>query len=312
MASFSPINDDQPSGSSSHAPINNGSRAFNGTNNHYTNNNNNQRPTIDDAVSDDDADEIDLLGRDPSDEILLDDPLRHDLAEPVSFKRKQKRSIFSHPSRILTALTGGGGGGGGGGGSSSNPNRNNNNNSPTRQSPIRSTHPLHTRQGSKDGVPLDWYVEGPGRRVGYEDLTAIDWIFEYTKERQRLRQLYSSATGILGYIRQALDASQVWVVLVLTGLAVGVLAAGIDVTTDWLGDIKYGFCTTKDGGAFYLSRTACCYGYDDHAQCIGWTTWGQALGASSKAASWFAGYSFYLVLAVWHSETWAIRKGCVD
>ena len=92
-------------------------------------------------------------------------------------------------------------------------------------------------------------MEGPGRRVGYDDLTAIDWIFEYTKERQRLRYLYSSATGLFGYAQQMLDASQIWIVLIATGVASGVLAAGIDIASDWLADIKTGYCRTGEGGA---------------------------------------------------------------
>jgi hypothetical protein len=139
--------------------------------------------------------------------------------------------------------------------------------------------------------------------VGYEDLTAIDWIFEYTKERQRQRTLHasSSASAIpaLGHIQRLLDASQVWVVLVLAGLAVGALAAAIDVATDWLGDIKYGFCSSGvDSGRFYLSKAACCYGYDESSHCKGWVSWGSALGVSSGVEGWFVGYVFYLVLAV--------------
>jgi chloride channel 3/4/5 len=115
----------------------------------------------------------------------------------------------------------------------------------------------------KDGGPLDWYVEGPGRRVGYDDLTAIDWIFEYTKERQRLRVLYSSTPGFVGYLRQLLDASHVWLVLIFTGIAVGILAACIDVASDWLGDIKTGYCKKGDGGGkFYLNKSFCCWGHD--------------------------------------------------
>lgn len=116
---------------------------------------------------------------------------------------------------------------------------------------------------TKDGVPLDWYTQGPRRKVGYDDLTAIDWIFEYTKERQRLRNLYSRTTGLLGYAYQLLDASQVWLVLVATGLAVGVLAAGIDVASDWLGDLKTGYCRSgAGGGRFYLNKGFCCWGHD--------------------------------------------------
>ncbi len=148
-------------------------------------------------------------------------------------------------------------------------------------------------------MPLDWYVEGPGRRVGYEDLTAIDWIFEYTKERQRLRALYSRAGGVLGYAQQLLDASQVWIVLVLTGLAVGAIAAAIDVTTDWLGDLKAGYCSAgPDGGAFYLNRGFCCMGYDDGANCRGWTPWAAALGISSESGKWVIEYFFFVMFSV--------------
>lgn len=116
---------------------------------------------------------------------------------------------------------------------------------------------------NKDGGPLDWYMEGPGRRVGYDDLTAIDWIFEYTKERQRLRMLYSRATGIFGHLQQILDASQVWMVLIGAGLLSGVLAAIIDVASDWLGDLKTGYCRTgAHGGQFYLNRGFCCWGHE--------------------------------------------------
>jgi chloride channel 3/4/5 len=116
---------------------------------------------------------------------------------------------------------------------------------------------------TKAGGSLDWYVEGPGRRVGYDDLTAIDWIFEYTKERQRLRILSSTTSGLVGYVRQLLDASHVWVVLILTGVAVAILAASINIASDWLSDIKFGFCKSDEkGGQFYLNKGFCCWGHD--------------------------------------------------
>ena len=116
---------------------------------------------------------------------------------------------------------------------------------------------------TKDGGGLDWYTEGPGRRVGYDDLTAIDWIFEYSKERQRLRYLYSQATGLLGQLQQLVDGSQVWIVLLGAGLLAGVLAAAIDIASDWLGDIKTGYCTGgTGGGAFYLNKGFCCWGHE--------------------------------------------------
>lgn len=245
------------------------------------------------ATMEDDRDELDLLGEDndhnnnhDNDMILDEDPLRDDLNQPMSFKRRQKKqSVFSQPSRLFSAFTGG-----------RSPRTSHD--VPGRLSPTSNTRLDGTQPGSKDGGPLDWYVEGPGRRVGYEDLTAIDWIFEYTKERSRLRMLSSGSNSLLGWIRLLLDNSQVWIVLLLTGLAAGLLAAAIDVATDWLADLKFGFCSTVDGGAFHLSKSSCCLGYEDHAQCQGWYPWAKAFGIYSGGGKWFLEYFFYVFLAV--------------
>ena len=152
---------------------------------------------------------------------------------------------------------------------------------------------------TKDGGALDWYTEGPGRRVGYDDLTAIDWIFEYTKERQRLRYLYSKSVGIYGYALHLLDASQIWIILIITGIAAGVLAAAIDIVSDWLGDLKTGYCKSgAGGGSFYLNRGFCCWGHEESAQCQGWTAWGHALHVRSTAGRFVIDYIFFFVFSV--------------
>jgi chloride channel 3/4/5 len=40
------------------------------------------------------------------------------------------------------------------------------------------------------------------------------------------------------------------------GVSVGILAAAIDIVSDWLGDLKEGFCNST----FYLNRGFCCWG----------------------------------------------------
>jgi chloride channel 3/4/5 len=116
---------------------------------------------------------------------------------------------------------------------------------------------------AKESGPFDWYMEGAGRRVAYDDLTAIDWIFEYTKERVRLRLLDSRAQGIFGYAQQLFDASQIWLVLIGTGIASGVIAAAIDLASGWLSDLKTGFCQSGvGGGRFYLNKGFCCWGLE--------------------------------------------------
>ncbi|GJC95281.1 voltage-gated chloride channel [Colletotrichum higginsianum] len=243
-----------------------------------------------------DRDELDFWSEDEDvADVLTEDPIREDLEEPLSFKRKQKQTVLSAPGRFLSAFTGSRSG-------TATPNSSPRVRTPTQdpnRSPRRADAHGNTNQSVKDGAPLDWYVEGPGRRVGYEDLTAIDWIFEYTKERQRLRVLHSSAHGLLGLFKQLLDSSEVWVILILTGMATGAVAAGIDITTDWLGDLKTGYCSSgPEGGAFYLNKNFCCWGYDEISKCAGWTPWAKVLGISSTGGKWFIEYFFFLILSV--------------
>jgi chloride channel 3/4/5 len=301
--------------SSSLGPSSGPSSASHGNGNPYDE----PRYTHDDA----DADELDLLGDDDATTVLRDDPLQTDLSSPLTFKRKQKQPGFlSQPARLLSSLTGRALN------SSHNAARSTPNLPPSPPPPPPLTgastrlDPLSPTKDPSSSAPHphDWYAEGPGRRVGYEDLTAIDWIFEYTKERQRQRALRAATTTtfppngsssgsgsgsaalqqLLGYAQRLLDASQVWVVLLLTGLAVGALAAAIDVATDWLGDVKDGFCSSAvDGGRFYLSRSACCFGYEESSHCRGWRRWGVALlGRAEGGGVWVVEYVVYLVLAV--------------
>ncbi|KAG0637845.1 chloride channel [Tuber brumale] len=161
---------------------------------------------------------------------------------------------------------------------------------------------LHrSEQGQKDPAQstLDpWSSEGPGRRV-YDDLTAIDWIFEYTKERIRTRALFRRG-GILGHVAQLWDSSQVWIVLIGTGLAAGLLAAGIDIVTNWLGDLKHGYCDSH----FYLSREFCCLGLEPSDKCVNWIPWSQALRVTgSRAGSYIIEYLFYIIFSIVFAAT---------
>ena len=142
-------------------------------------------------------------------------------------------------------------------------------------------------------------MEGPGRRVGYDNLTAIDWIYEYSKERTRIRQLTTNSPGVVGQLKLVADASQIWWILVATGLAVGGIAAGIDVASDWLGDVKQGICSdVEDGGKFYLNRAFCCWETNTYAECQDWRTWAKAMGISSTVGSYIIEYFFFVCFAV--------------
>ena len=44
-----------------------------------------------------------------------------------------------------------------------------------------------------------------------------------------------------------------------TGAAIGLNAAFLNIVTEWLSDVKLGYCTT----AFYLNENFCCWGAED-------------------------------------------------
>lgn len=151
--------------------------------------------------------------------------------------------------------------------------------------------------GEKEGL-VDWNVETQGRRVGYENLSAIDWIYEYTKERQRVRRLLATSSGWSGAARQLLDASHVWIILIATGLMVGVVAAFINIASDWLADIKIGYCRdTKLGTQFYLSKQFCCWGHDEFSQCQDWTPWRKALHIDNLSGGYVVEFIFFVLYA---------------
>ena len=253
-------------------------------------------------LDDSDEDDIGATGFSRDREVYGEDPLDDDNdVQPVSFKRKQKESSGftgnSGLSKFLSPFARDGGNSSSTGHSPrATPNSSNDGRSPDRS---LSDAPEHARTDSKDGGIHDLIIEGPGQRVGYEDMTAIDWIFEYTKERQRLRMLYANAKGVIGYIKEMTDASQVWTVLVATGIAVGLIAAGIDIVSDWLGDIKTGYCSSGvDGGKFYLNKGFCCMGYSEWSQCQDWVPWSKALHATSNAGKWIIEYIFFILYSV--------------
>ena len=101
----------------------------------------------------------------------------------------------------------------------------------------------------------------------YEDFTTIDWVRDAAREQQRRkaqrhRQRYHSGRLQAGWkarLSQSYDAGQAWIVVSLVGIAIGLIAACLNIITEWLSDIKLGYCTT----AFYLNESFCCWGAED-------------------------------------------------
>jgi hypothetical protein len=93
-----------------------------------------------------------------------------------------------------------------------------------------------------------------------------DWVQDAAREQARRKVRRRQAAGI--YERgtpdwryrlwASYDAAQGWVVVTLVGTAIGLNAAILSIVTEWLSDIKMGYCTT----GFYLNESFCCWGED--------------------------------------------------
>ncbi|KAH7395369.1 chloride channel [Phaeosphaeria sp. MPI-PUGE-AT-0046c] len=132
----------------------------------------------------------------------------------------------------------------------------------------------------------------------YEDFTTIDWVQDAAREQlrrkaRRNRRALGTREKRNGRIRQtiaeAYDAGQAWIVVTLVGAAIGLNAAFLNIVTEWLSDIKLGYCTT----AFYLNESFCCWGAE--GGCPEWKHWGGGF--------WPLNYLLYIVFAALFSFT---------
>ncbi|KAI6083796.1 chloride channel protein [Hypoxylon rubiginosum] len=109
----------------------------------------------------------------------------------------------------------------------------------------------------------------------YEDFTTIDWVQDAAQERLRRKTRRRKHVGLYDHGRvswryklwESYDAAQGWIVVTLIGAAIGLNAAFLNIITEWLSDIKMGYCTT----AFYLNENFCCWGEDNG--CDHWHRW---------------------------------------
>ena len=112
----------------------------------------------------------------------------------------------------------------------------------------------------------------------YEDFTTIDWVQDAAREQVRRNVRNKENTerrkGRGGWdVRQKIwelyDAGQAWIVVTLVGIAIGVNAAILNIATEWMSDVKLGYCET----AFYLNQNFCCWGVDNPED--GWSSLGK-------------------------------------
>ncbi|EPQ57090.1 Cl-channel protein [Gloeophyllum trabeum ATCC 11539] len=124
----------------------------------------------------------------------------------------------------------------------------------------------------------------------YEDFTTIDWIQDSIIERnRRIRAARDAelhrrgprgevtAAWLWSQLRKVLHAGQSWFVVTLVGVGIGINAALISIITEWLSDLKMGYCS--DG--WWLNQQFCCWEVegDEGNPCDSWHPWSTVTAA---------------------------------
>ncbi|CRK41865.1 hypothetical protein BN1708_016895, partial [Verticillium longisporum] len=130
--------------------------------------------------------------------------------------------------------------------------------------------------GTRRRLPAQQQIEEEIAEIKrYEDFTTIDWVQDAAQEQARRKSRRRRRAGLVdngmpGWryrLWESYDAAQGWLVVTLIGIAIGLNAAFLNIITEWLSDIKMGYCTT----AFYLNENFCCWGEDNG--CDAWHRW---------------------------------------
>ncbi|KAG5439908.1 hypothetical protein PCANB_000190 [Pneumocystis canis] len=139
-------------------------------------------------------------------------------------------------------------------------------------------------------MSLTLFHDNPSKKQKIKNFSTIDWVDENTKERRR-KQAIRELRGIRGKIIRFWDFSQVWIIIIATGISIGVISGFIDIVSGWLSDIREGYCRS----GFYLNRDFCCWSPEKVEEtCNDWVLWGDAF-TSFKKSSYIISYIFYVI-----------------
>jgi chloride channel 3/4/5 len=94
-----------------------------------------------------------------------------------------------------------------------------------------------------------------------------DWVQDAAREQAKRKARRKQAAGLYDkgqpgwryQLWRSYDAAQAWIVVTIIGVAIGLNAALLNIITEWLSDVKMGYCET----GFYLNENFCCWGEEN-------------------------------------------------
>ncbi|KAL6309304.1 chloride channel [Sparassis latifolia] len=131
------------------------------------------------------------------------------------------------------------------------------------------------------------------KRPAYEEGTTIDWLREEAAERERKRVL-RSRRGFRGLVALVLDSTSMWLVIILTGIGIGIAGAWLDILVQWLGDLREGRCSH----GFFYNQVTCCVGVNQGEICAEWETWSEFLHVKTIFVQSLLQSTVYTALAI--------------
>jgi chloride channel 3/4/5 len=92
--------------------------------------------------------------------------------------------------------------------------------------------PAEVFELTEDGILHDGTPPSTHFASRYVDGSTIDWLREEAVERERTH-IQRSQLGVRGLLLPWLDASRMWLVVILTGFGIGLTGGWLDVLVKW-------------------------------------------------------------------------------
>ena len=170
-------------------------------------------------------------------------------------------------------------------------------------SPLESAfgHWRRRRSGAVSSIDgLDWYPSYPSlssesthitspKRSSYDQFTTIDWLHDNIKISRHRRWL-ASLPGLRGRLLRWARNIETWLIIVVIGALVALMAYTVDSIEPWLFDLKLGYCRS----GWYRTERSCCAG---KTVCQDWTSWGDSVALQGVGKHLFE-YFVYITSTV--------------
>ncbi|KAF8308326.1 hypothetical protein DL93DRAFT_2171178 [Clavulina sp. PMI_390] len=153
----------------------------------------------------------------------------------------------------------------------------------------------------EDGLLAEAEAETPLHSKHYKQGDTIDWLQEHAMENAR-KHKNRNLRGAARLSVTLAEAFQIFVIVAVTGVGVGVVGGWLDILIHWLNDLRSGRCVS----GITFTELSCCSGLDPGEICTEWRTWSQWFGIRSIAGGSLLQAIAYIILAIAYGAAAAV------